>query len=148
MLYASYGANLNKKNMETRTPTAVPLYGTVLKDWKLVFNTVADIRPSKGDEVQIGLWEIKKSDEKALDRFEGFPHLYKKKMIHVDGLNAMTYVMSRKGVALPFKQYYDSISQGYKDFGLDEDHLAWALRDAYRQADRTQEILKMGRASG
>ena len=60
----------------------------------------------------------------------------------------MTYVMSRKGVGLPFKHYYDSIAQGYKDFGLDEDHLAWALRDAYQQADRTQEILKMGRASG
>jgi len=134
--------------METRTPTAVPLYGTVLKNWKLVFNTVADIVPSKGDEVQIGLWEIQKADEKALDRFEGFPHLYKKKMIHVDGLNAMTYVMSRKGVGLPFKQYYDSIAKGYKDFGLDEDYLAWALRDAYNQADRTQEILKMGRASG
>ena len=145
MLYASYGANLNKKNMELRTPTAVPLYGTVLKDWKLVFNTVADIRPSKGDEVQLGLWEIQKSDEKALDRFEGFPHLYKKRMIRVDGLNAITYVMARKGVGLPFGHYYDSIKQGYKDFGLNEDHLSWALRDAYKQADRNQEMLRMGR---
>ena len=42
MLYGAYGANLNMSNMEVRCPQAKPMISFMLKDYKLVFNGVAD----------------------------------------------------------------------------------------------------------
>ena len=78
MLYGAYGANLNMANMEVRCPQAKPILGFTLVGFRLVFNGVADIIKHKGAKVPIGLWKITDKCEKALDKFEGFPYLYKK----------------------------------------------------------------------
>jgi gamma-glutamylcyclotransferase (GGCT)/AIG2-like uncharacterized protein YtfP len=140
MMYGAYGANLNVSNMEVRCPQAKPMIPFMLHGYKLVFNGVADIIKSKGSKVPIGLWEITKDCEKALDRFEGFPYLYKKIYVNLDIPGAkgkcMFYVMRRKGYAVPAAFYYNTIAQGYEDFGLDKDHLCWAVRDA----EQAQEL--------
>ena len=135
MLYGAYGANLNMANMEVRCPQAKPMISFMLKDYKLVFNGVADIIKCKGAEVPIGLWKITDECEKALDRFEGFPYLYKKmyvKNLDIPGARGkcMFYVMRRKGYGVPPAHYYNCLAQGYEDFGMDKDYLCWAVREA------------------
>ena len=36
-------------------------------------------------QVAMGLWEISDACEKALDIYEGFPHLYRKLYFDIDG---------------------------------------------------------------
>ena len=122
MLYGAYGANLNMSNMEVRCPLAKPILGFHLVDYKLVFNGVADIIKHKGAKVPIGLWKITDKCEKALDKFEGFPYLYKKiyvKDLDIPGARGkcMLYVMRRKGYGVP-PLLLQLSAQGYED-------LAW-----------------------
>ena len=44
-IYIAYGANLNKRNMASRSPDAIPVGKTNLLGYKLVFNNVASIVP-------------------------------------------------------------------------------------------------------
>ena len=150
MLYGAYGANLNMANMEVRCPLAKPILGFHLVDYKLVFNGVADIIKHKGAKVPIGLWKITDKCEKALDKFEGFPYLYKKIKLKLEvpgfkGQKVMFYVMRRKGFGVPPAHYYNTIAQGYEDFVLDKDYLCWAVREA----EENQELkLNLARKVG
>lgn len=133
-LYVAYGSNLNMMQMGWRCLT-VSVVGTgKIIDYKLTFRRVATIEPSKKQEVPGAVWKIEDSDEKALDRYEGYPNLYRKEMIDVemdDGtkVNAMVYIMNYGEPALPYKEYLNTIIKGYQDVGLDPSYLEEALID-------------------
>ncbi len=133
--YIAYGSNLNKAQMAIRCPDAVPVCSALLENMTLVFKGnargcgVATVEPMIGSDVPIGVWRISNDDEKALDRYEGYPYLYIKKTvrIHVDGreVKAMIYIMTLGHVIVPPSEgYYNTIAQGYRDFGFDEKALA------------------------
>ena len=84
MIYIAYGSNMNIEQMKRRCPKAIPIGKGILKDYKLVFKGVADVIKSPGDEVPIAIWKITEECEKALDRYEGFPHLYRKEYVTVE----------------------------------------------------------------
>ena len=147
MLYGAYGANLNMANMEVRCPQAKPILGFNLEGYRLVFNGVADIIKDKDTKVPIGLWKITKEGEKYLDRYEGYPHLYKKIRLKIDvpgfkGQKVMFYVMRRKGVALPPASYFNTIAQGYDDFALDKDYLNWAVHEADQMQKNKLDVFR------
>ena len=147
MLYGAYGANLNMRSMEVRCPKAKPILGFNLIGYKLVFNGVADIVKDKSAKVPIGLWKITKECEKSLDRFEGYPYLYKKIKLKLDvpgfkGQKVMFYVMRRKGVALPPASYFNTIAQGYDDFALDKDYLNWAVHEADQMQKNKLDVFR------
>ena len=147
MLYGAYGANLNMANMEVRCPQAKPILGFNLVGYRLVFNSVADIVKDKDTKVPIGLWKITKECEKSLDRYEGYPHLYKKIRLKIDvpgfkGQKVMFYVMRRKGVALPPASYFNTIAQGYDDFALDKDYLNWAVHEADQMQKNKLDVFR------
>ena len=48
MLYAGYGSNLNRTQMQERCPDANIVTTKVLKGWRLCFRGVADIVPEHG----------------------------------------------------------------------------------------------------
>ena len=82
-LYVAYGRNLNKEQMKYRCPKA-KLYGTgMIHNYELQFkgrptSAYATISPKEGASVPVAVWEIKPSDERALDYYEGYPsHYYK-----------------------------------------------------------------------
>tara|TARA_R110000850_G_scaffold45442_1_gene115097 strand:+ start:309 stop:791 length:483 start_codon:yes stop_codon:yes gene_type:complete len=131
-LYFSYGSNLNVSQMATRCPNAIQLGSTYLPNWRLVFRGVADIEPSRNvdDLLPVGVWEITDECEKSLDIYEGFPRLYGK--THVIGM--MTYTMNTKSIAPPSRGYFNSILEGYKDFGLNTNHLYEALGWSHYQS--------------
>ncbi len=138
-VYLAYGSNLNLEQMGYRCPDAAVIGTTVLPDYRLVFrggrhSGVATIEAHEGASVPVLLWQITERCEKALDRYEGFPHLYRKKnlMVDLDGdeMVAMAYIMNEgPPPAMPDAYYYATILHGYRDCGFDEDILKQAVMD-------------------
>ena len=110
--------------MAERCPKAIYLGNTILKGWRLVFKSVATIEKQIGADAPVGLFEISDQCEKALDVYEDYPQLYDKHKldINLNGklVTAMTYVMvANYGIAPPSRKYFDVISEGYENCGLD-----------------------------
>ena len=146
-LYFAYGANLNVENMEYRCPKAKPICTMNLPEWRLVFRNVADIEPAKGQSVSGLLWTITDDCEKALDIFEGYPHLYRKEyfMIKLQGkmkedfgdtAEVMFYAMNRKGYQDPALPYFDCIKEGYEQNGMHLKPLKEALEHSWENATK------------
>ena len=130
--YFAYGSNLNKEQMTKRTPFASSVGQAYIDGWRLVFRGVADIEPHEGGTLAVGLWNITKPDEENLDIYEGYPRLYRKEEI----LGMMTYRMNSVEIVPPYEDYFNTILQGYKDFGLDTKLLYDALDDSWMRKTR------------
>lgn len=135
MLYIAYGSNLNKEQMSFRCPTAKVVGKGMVNNYSLVFNTHADIIPDNMGEVPVLVWNINSDKEwETLDKYEGFPRYYVKQNIAVnmeDGsqVTAIAYVMAndRKGFCLPYREYFETIREGYRWQNMDEGYLWNAL---------------------
>lgn len=136
-LYLAYGSNLNKSQMRRRCSTARALGTVMLNDAKLVFRGAADAIYSPGDKVPCGVWRLFPDDEAALDRAEGIRSgHYAKEMVELDnGDEALLYVMTSQGICPPSQYYFDTIAQGYRDFGLDLGYLHVALQHSYLEKE-------------
>lgn len=134
-LYFAYGSNLNRGQMEMRCPNAKPIGKLMLADWRLVFRGVADIEPHEGGILPIGLWAITDKCEMALDVYEGYPRLYRKKRFNIKDKQYMTYVMNSDGISPPSRPYAETIRSGYDDFGLPTGFLDEAIKDSYKITD-------------
>ena len=128
MLYIAYGSNMNRRQMGRRCPQAKPLSGIWLEGWRLVMKRVADIEPDRDAVTPAALWQITRACERALDAYEGFPHLYTKERIAVALPNAkrakpMAYVMNgprQRDYGPASDIYLASIADGYRDFGFED----------------------------
>ena len=130
--YFAYGSNLDVEQMSLRCPNARILGQMTLKGYQLAFKGVADIEPVEGAKVVGGLFKITASDEVLLDRYEGYPSLYIKKYIKSKKYKrVMFYQMNethrRNLYALPNRSYFETILQGYDDFGIETELLLDAL---------------------
>ena len=152
-LYVAYGSNLNTYQMRYRCPTA-RLVGTgVVKDHELQFkgrkdSAHATIAPSEGSTVPVAVWELQPRDEKALDRYEGFPNYYFKQDIPVEmkngeTINGMVYIMNlRQDFGIPSPGYVQTVSEGYHNCRLDTAVLKNAIRQSVsRYADSISDKL-------
>ena len=127
-IYLAYGSNLNHQQMAERCPNASYLGNTMLKDWRLVFKSVATIEKDLGKYVPVGVFQITDECEKALDIYEDYPRLYDKKELDVildsTQVTAMTYIMVGKfGISPPSRKYFNVICEGYKNCNLNPDFL-------------------------
>ena len=138
--------------MAMRCPNAKFIGTGKIKNYRLVFRGVADIEREKGSEVLVGLWDVSAKCVKALDQYEGYPHLYNREKIEVftpvKVLTAFIYFMNCHGYQPPMNTYYKSIEQGYKDCGLPVSHLEMQLARAeqlymYQMIDES-ELLANG----
>jgi len=147
-VYLAYGSNLNLKQMAYRCPTARALGQAKLNGYRLLFRgrnggAVATIEKQKGESVPVLLWRITPYDEEALDRYEGYPHLYRKETVKVrfkgQWVSAMAYIMNDgRPLGAPSRYYYEVIRQGYMDAGFDISVLNKAVRDSAAQAERSE----------
>lgn len=157
-LYVAYGSNLNQVQMRYRCPTAEFVGTGVIEDYELQFkgslhNAHATIAQRVGCSVPVGIWKIEKRDEDHLDRYEGYSPkgycYYDKEQIPVkmdDGstLTGMVYIMDPKmGFGNPSKGYYDVVSQGYADCGLDTRVLDQAVNNSMDLAQHRMECGEM-----
>ena len=135
-LYMAYGSNLNLGQMARRCPTARVVGTAMLEGYQLLFNGVATIVKREGAVVPVGIWEIDKRCEESLDRYEGYPTLYRKETLTVEmngkEVQAMVYIMNRDRPALPAYSYYETIEDGYNDVGLDTAHLRKAIEETLK----------------
>ncbi|HKL58943.1 MAG TPA: gamma-glutamylcyclotransferase family protein [Sphaerochaeta sp.] len=137
-IYLAYGSNTNLTQMGHRCPGAAVIGSAVLRDHRLTFkgrhgSGVATIEEEQGSDIPALLWEITEQCERALDRYEGYPYLYRKDTLTVelDGeeVEAMAYIMNEGPTpALPGAVYYHTILEGYLDCGFDEDVLNKAVK--------------------
>jgi gamma-glutamylcyclotransferase (GGCT)/AIG2-like uncharacterized protein YtfP len=147
-IYLAYGSNLNLRQMAYRCPTAKVLGSAKLTGYRLLFrggngSAVATIEKQKGESVPVLLWRIMPNDEKALDRYEGYPHLYRKETVKVrfkgQWVPAMVYIMNEgRPLGAPGRYYYEVIRQGYIDAGFDISFLNKAVRDSISAAEKSE----------
>lgn len=129
-LYIAYGSNLNLDQMKRRCPTAEVVGTATLRNWRLWFrgsenNAVATIERERRFTVPVLIWRIQPQDEFALDRYEGWPLLYRKETLRitVNGKRtyAMVYIMNTAGhpYGIPSMGYLATINAGYQQAGFD-----------------------------
>ena len=144
-LYVAYGSNLNIEQMAQRCPTAALIGPATLHNRKLVFRgghggAVATVEPCRGNSVPVLIWRITPADEAALDRYEGWPYLYRKETIKVrlDGetVSGMIYIMNKgRPHGSPSCYYYSVILDGYNSAGFDVQTLKKAARESAEAAE-------------
>jgi gamma-glutamylcyclotransferase (GGCT)/AIG2-like uncharacterized protein YtfP len=142
-LYLAYGSNLNLEQMANRCPTAKVVGASKIKGYRLLFRgshagAVATIEPFKGESVPVLVWDITPGDEAALDRYEGWPFLYRKETIKVrlngKTVQAMVYIMNEgRPLGQPSCYYYSTILDGYKSAGFDVEILRKAVADSFEE---------------
>ena len=143
--YIAYGSNLDVDQMHRRCQDARKIGYSIIEDYELLFRGVgrhygvATIEPCKGKRVPVGVWMISDQDEQALDRYEGWPRLYKKQnfdiTVHGQLITAMAYIMTAgHRIVSPSPGYFHTIAQGYRDFGFDLTVLEQAVENAERRA--------------
>lgn len=143
-LYFAYGSNINLNQMAFRCPAATPVCPVTLDNYELTFRGggVATVVPSEGEQVPGLLWQLTPECEKALDHYEGFPHLYDKEQITVTDKNGvsfdvMVYIMTprfNREVTVPSEYYYKGIKDGYRQNGMDTKPLEKALEKTKEEA--------------
>lgn len=148
-LYFAYGSNINMDQMEYRCPDASVVGPVALEGYELLFRRggFATIMPCEGGKVHGLLWSITPECERSLDRYEGYPSFYDKRMVTVrDGkgltLSVMAYIMDERfrEPMLPTTAYYNGILEGYRQNGLPAAALkkAWdhVVQEVHQETER------------
>ena len=134
-LYIAYGSNINLEQMAYRCPTAERVSTGFVENYELEFRRVATIVPKQDSKVPVLVWELNPEDEKSLDRYEGFPNMYRKETIPVKigdkVFDGMVYIMNAGQISPPPESYYTGILKGYVDNGMDTSYLKAASERAY-----------------
>jgi len=144
--YIAYGSNLSIEQMARRCPDAKIAGTAILTGWQLLFKGCATIERNTEKNTPVLIWAISPQDERSLDRYEGFPHLYRKEdmeveMFPTDGagqptdaepvtVTAMAYIMNGQNLNRPSGFYYKVLEDGYKAFHFPMHILTQALADS------------------
>ena len=148
--YVAYGSNLNIPQMRWRCPSARIIGTAEIPDYRLLFRgsqsgAYLTIEPCEGMSVPVAAWEVTAEDERALDRYEGFPRFYYKAemKLPVTGIRSgktrtrtvFVYIMHEdRPFGVPARYYVDVCREGYDAFGFDQGILSEALRFSAKEA--------------
>jgi gamma-glutamylcyclotransferase (GGCT)/AIG2-like uncharacterized protein YtfP len=138
IIYFAYGANLDLRGMNFRCPGYIKIVRAMLHDYLLVFRGVADIEAAQGETVHGALYQLTQRHLAALDRFEGYPTLYTRKLVEVvtpeeQAYQAIVYQMtSRQGYSRPSPGYLRTILDGYRDWNIPEEQIEALTQRAAR----------------
>ena len=131
-LYFAYGSNMNPQRIASRCPGAIVVGIATLRDYKVSERLYADIDYEEGSEIQGILYLITDKHLNALDRFEGYPSVYRRIWVDVELGNetyhAITYEMScetkivRNNIPYP-EEYRKICSDGAKFYKIKNNFL-------------------------
>ncbi len=157
--YVAYGSNLNVRQMLMRCPTARMIGTSVIQNYRLLFKgsktgSYLTIEPATGSEVPVGVWEVSKADELALDHYEGYPNFYYKKelVLPITGIRTgkirmrkvFVYIMhEERKLGIPSTFYMQTCIEGYPDRHSDLNRTSGA-RSPARSATRKILALRWG----
>lgn len=143
-LYIAYGSNINLEQMAYRCPHSKVVGTSEIKNFELEFRGVATIVSKENASVPVLIWELDERDLPTLNRYEGYPRLYRQEKMNfeLDGQSyeGMAYLMNHGEISPPSQQYYNTILQGYKENGLDESYLQKALENSIQMYLTEEEI--------
>ena len=141
-LYIAYGSNINLEQMAYRCPHSKVVGTSEIKDFELEFRGVATIVPKENASVPVLIWELDERDLPTLNKYEGWPRLYRQEKMSFElngkSYEGMAYLMNHGEISPPSQQYYNTILQGYRENGLDESYLQKALENSL-QMDLAEE---------
>ena len=142
-LYIAYGSNINLEQMAFRCPHSRVVGTSEIKNFELEFRGVATIVPKENASVPVLIWELDERDLPTLNRYEGYPRLYRQEempfKLNGQSYEGMAYLMNRGEISPPSNQYYNTILQGYKENGLDESFLQTALEKSLQMDFAVEE---------
>ena len=140
--YLAYGSNLNIEQMRYRCPNARIIGTALIEDYQLLFKgsktgAYLTIEPQEGRSVPVAVWAVTESDERNLDRYEGYPTFYYKKELRlpITGIktgkvrvrDAFVYIMhEERPLGKPSRCYLQTCLDGYAAFGFNPDRLITA----------------------
>ncbi len=143
-LYIAYGSNINLEQMAFRCPHSKVVGTSEIKDFELEFRGVATIVSKENAIVPVLIWELDERDLPILNRYEGWPRLYRQEKLpfELDGKSyeGMAYLMNHGEISPPSQQYYNTILQGYRENGLDESYLQTALENSLKMELAEEEF--------
>lgn len=118
------------------------------REWKFQKDVnIAGIDCEKCEMVTpILIWEVTPSDEKALDRYEGYPAFYYKKDIKLQykeirtgkrrTINAFAYIMhEERQIGVPSLFYLNTCLEGYDTFYFDKQILLNAYKNSMEMCE-------------
>jgi gamma-glutamylcyclotransferase (GGCT)/AIG2-like uncharacterized protein YtfP len=143
--YFAYGMNTNSKNMIVRTETSVDLGRARLSNFRLEFKVYCDVVRSGSGHVDGVLWKMDAEGLDMLDVREGYPYYYNRAILPIASKAGITrawvyYMTEKRGnnLRVPPLQYWQDVSSGYREHGIDIQQ----LRDARDRAVRAQRNKK------
>ena len=152
--YIAYGSNLNVTQMGARCPHAKIAGTAVVKDYELLFKgsktgSYLTIEECPGAEVPVVVWSVEDSDEKNLDRYEGYPDFYYKKEFKLKYkeistgkrkvVTAFAYIMHEdRSIGIPSNWYMQTCLDGYSTFFFDQSILVSAY-------DKCKKVVQNGK---
>ena len=138
-MYFAYGSNLSQAQMGVRCPMAKGLGVAVLEGHRLSFTAfsrlwsggVADVVETVGDKVWGLLYELMPEDLAALDTYEGYPHLYDRRLLPVvreanhSAVEAWVYfVVNKQDFVTPAAKYLAVLVECSKELGFPQEYVA------------------------
>ena len=81
--YFAYGSNLLPERLLQRCPTAVPYAPAILPNYRLTERLYADVDYVPGGQVHGFVYLLRAQDVARLDRFEGYPQIYRRYTVDV-----------------------------------------------------------------
>ena len=126
MKYIAYGSNMVEEQMAWRCPSAKLIGMGHIEGARLEFYLHATVERTgdRRNRVPVAVWEISRSDEINLDRYEGVSGGYyikeKWPVIMNDGsrIEGLIYIMKMIRQAPPYSNYYNAIRDAYRKLGL------------------------------
>jgi gamma-glutamylcyclotransferase (GGCT)/AIG2-like uncharacterized protein YtfP len=131
--------------MSVRCSTAEFVGAAELTGFKLVFRGVLDIEHSRSNSKVIGaIFKVKSNDIYNLDQYEGYPTFYTKETViaKINNKNVKLFyylMVNQFDVKPPSESYYNSCSEGYRNWGLDIKRLQ-QCRNNSRQEQNTKVV--------
>ncbi|KUP23088.1 gamma-glutamylcyclotransferase family protein [Paenibacillus sp. DMB5] len=160
-LVASYGINMNSKEMKRKTKGVIVGLGFI-EGFELEFRTFLTIKRNSESKVPVVIWSISEEDERRLDEFEFVNNgLFQKEILKIkvaaltehadqlievnsEGVFALAYIMNDgvEPVGQPTLEAYNLIFSAYIQNGIDITPLATALIKTWPKYDEL-ELMKL-----
>lgn len=138
-LYFAYGSNLDGAQMRRRCPTSAQAGPAILDGWRLAFGghsrawggPVATLVRDRDERVAGLLYALAPDELATLDRCEGHPVCYRRKLLLVTDeagrrRRAHVYVLPVAEEAPPAPEYLGVLRRAYRRLGFDREPLAAA----------------------
>lgn len=135
----AYGTNILQEEMKSHSPTAVFIgYGELL-NFRLVFqgfqgHAIANIKPEKGVNLPIAIYDLTPADRFTIDNFEKFPYAYErvlaKAILNGKVIKGFVYLLKLNLPAgVPNDEYLKALRMSYFEADFDDKYIDEALRE-------------------